>query len=485
MRTTKRFWLLAAMAAIGAVNSFAEIEPNAEGVYEISTTQDLLDFSALVKGGEYSIKACLMNDIDLNGIDFEPIAPSRGASTAFRGTFDGQGHTISNVTIHTDESNTNFVGFFSYVYRGVVENVMLKNVSITTDSETAVTTGALAGRNSSSTFKNVAVIDVTFNLKAVGSDTKGSGGIIGTMVSNSSTQLLNSYTNYVGTNDIPSLCTTTGDKHIVKYCYGGEGIENIAATGELCYELNEKGTQSIWHQEIGTDAYPVLDSTHEMVRRVQSGDNSFYCNAQVASMTLADAQDYTSTGDFTVSALTYLRQLETGFNSLCLPFAITTEMLGEGSRIFELREVGSSEVALRGVSAVAAGKPCIVWVPATCSPFAALTNVAMVSSVDNSGELKGSFTNKAIGADKYKLAKLSGGDVVFGKTSEAATVAAFRSYIDTSVSVKALSLVLNDGTGIATLTSEKEDATAYDLSGRRVQKMTKGVYIVNGKKVMK
>lgn len=484
MRTTKRFWLLAAMAAIGAVNSFAEIEPNAEGVYEISTTQDLLEFSALVKGGEYSISACLMNDIDLNGIDFEPIAPSSSNTTAFRGTFDGQGHTISNVTIHTDESNTNFVGFFSLVTEGVVENVMLKNVSITTDSGTAIATGALAGRNSSSTFKNVAVIDVTFNLKTVGTKTKGSGGIIGYMSSASASQLLNSYTNYVGTNGISSL-STIGTKATVTNCFKGEDIENTAATGELCYLLNENGTQSIWHQEIGTDAYPVLDSTHEMVRRVKSGDNSFYCNAQVASMTLADAQDYTSTGDFTVSALTYPRQLETGFNSLCLPFAITTEMLGEGSRIFELREVGSSEVALRGVSAVAAGKPCIVWVPATCSPFAALTNVAMVSSVDNSGELKGSFTNTAIGADKYKLAKLSGGDVVFGKTSEAATVAAFRSYIDTSVSVKALSLVLNDGTGIATLTSEKENATAYDLSGRRVQKMTKGVYIVNGKKVMK
>ena len=42
----------------------------------------------------------------------------------------------------------------------------------------------------------------------------------------------------------------------------------------------------------------------------------------------------------------------------------------------------------------------------------------------------------------------------------------------------------NDPTGISGIPAINADATIYDLSGRRVEKATKGVYIVNGKKVI-
>ena len=38
--------------------------------------------------------------------------------------------------------------------------------------------------------------------------------------------------------------------------------------------------------------------------------------------------------------------------------------------------------------------------------------------------------------------------------------------------------------GIKTLTSDKENGAIYDLQGRRVATPAKGLYIVNGKKVM-
>ena len=41
-----------------------------------------------------------------------------------------------------------------------------------------------------------------------------------------------------------------------------------------------------------------------------------------------------------------------------------------------------------------------------------------------------------------------------------------------------------DATGIDQLISNGE-VVIYDLSGRRVEKMEKGIYIVNGKKVVK
>jgi hypothetical protein len=44
-------------------------------------------------------------------------------------------------------------------------------------------------------------------------------------------------------------------------------------------------------------------------------------------------------------------------------------------------------------------------------------------------------------------------------------------------------IVMGDPTAIKSVESETE-SVIYDLSGRRVQKMTKGLYIVNGKKVL-
>ena len=53
--------------------------------------------------------------------------------------------------------------------------------------------------------------------------------------------------------------------------------------------------------------------------------------------------------------------------------------------------------------------------------------------------------------------------------------------------MKVFYLTTGDETGIAeTMTDEvlKADGAIYDLSGRRVEKLQKGIYIVNGKKVV-
>ena len=42
----------------------------------------------------------------------------------------------------------------------------------------------------------------------------------------------------------------------------------------------------------------------------------------------------------------------------------------------------------------------------------------------------------------------------------------------------------SDQTGISRIENVKENGAVYDLQGRRVENPTKGLYIVNGKKVM-
>ena len=65
----------------------------------------------------------LMADIDLNDVDFTPIG--NVDSGPFSGTFDGNGFTISNLSVFTGK----YAGLFGY-NEGEIKNVKLKNIYI-------------------------------------------------------------------------------------------------------------------------------------------------------------------------------------------------------------------------------------------------------------------------------------------------------------------------------------------------------------------
>lgn len=70
-------------------------------------------------------------DIDMNGVDFTPIGVNINAypSKHFCGVFDGQGHTISNLTASDRTPNYAAAGLFGGLV-GSVKNIILKDVDI-------------------------------------------------------------------------------------------------------------------------------------------------------------------------------------------------------------------------------------------------------------------------------------------------------------------------------------------------------------------
>ena len=58
---------LAALMCMAGMNAWA-LEPNANGVYEIGSAQDLVDFATLVNDGQNSAGAVLTADIDMASI---------------------------------------------------------------------------------------------------------------------------------------------------------------------------------------------------------------------------------------------------------------------------------------------------------------------------------------------------------------------------------------------------------------------------------
>ena len=102
------------------------------------------------------------------------------------------------------------------------------------------------------------------------------------------------------------------------------------------------------------------------------------------------------------------------------------------------------------------------------------------------GNIEGNVLKGAkedIAADgKYVLAQPEGEEVGFYKAT--GTIKAGKAYLENATGVKAFFFAVDDATGIANVEKAVEGTVIYNLAGQRINKMQKGINIVNGKKVL-
>lgn len=104
-----------------AWDGFTLTEPDIEdGVYQISTGNELAWFASKVNGGDSAIKGELTADIDLADYEWTPIGGSSLAK-AFKGTFDGAGHIVKGLYI--DNATATYQGLFGYVTEANISNL--------------------------------------------------------------------------------------------------------------------------------------------------------------------------------------------------------------------------------------------------------------------------------------------------------------------------------------------------------------------------
>ena len=148
---------------------------------------------------------------------------------------------------------------------------------------------------------------------------------------------------------------------------------------------------------------------------------------------------------------------------------------------------------------IKAGKPYVVelvtdYGMSAGSQFMKITSGAPELSADN--ELRGGYETvaKPTGTiytlqaawDETAENNLSADNVAF-RQYNGATIQGFRAYLPVPSTVRLAGMRIVDGDvtrieGVNAEESHKVDV--YDLSGRRVQRATKGLYIINGKKVI-
>ena len=149
------------------------IESN--GSYTVTSADGLMNIAKLVNGGKTDINITLTADIDLTGKDWTPIGTDYDNS--YTGTFDGGGHTITGLTVTT---NDQFVGLFGYLNRaGMVKNVVMEGIQITSNHMFGCTGGVVG--YSWGTIENCSVSGSVSGTNCVGGvvGSQKAGSIIG------------------------------------------------------------------------------------------------------------------------------------------------------------------------------------------------------------------------------------------------------------------------------------------------------------------
>ncbi len=192
--------VLAAMLLFSGLEAPFPVQAAEGDVISIKSAEELKKIgtdASYPMSGDYKLTA----DIDLSGSDWEPLGGHLGnkgtcnpqEANVFSGTFDGQGHVVSGLTVNLNDSinqggKYGQVGLFSVVGSdnasdyAEVKNLIFTDVNIRTDfPDGLAAVGTLAGEvNGYANISGIVVVDGTLTVNPSGiCDTVGAGGIIG------------------------------------------------------------------------------------------------------------------------------------------------------------------------------------------------------------------------------------------------------------------------------------------------------------------
>ena len=160
-----------------------------EDTFTVSSVTAINEFAADVNSGNtYEGKTIkLTSDLDLycedtsesadgDPVTFRPIG-DKSSNGVFKGTFDGQGHTIENLYQNGWDLGYEWGVYGSYGLFGIIENATIKNVKIS-GAESYIEGGDVGGITGSASgtcvFENIEIKDSVF-----ATYNNGNGGIIG------------------------------------------------------------------------------------------------------------------------------------------------------------------------------------------------------------------------------------------------------------------------------------------------------------------
>ena len=224
----------------------------------------------------------------------------------------------------------------------------------------------------------------------------------------------------------------------------------------------------------------------------------------INALPLDDSKAYTLYEDCNVTSASYARAMKSEWGTLCLPFTIDPTSEANTCNFYTLQNIGNESVVLELIEngTVEAGQPVVIRKKDNTQTDILINNVENAQAVKEpkntniGNRLMGTFTNMELADDCYFIANNQFRLVSnYKPAASGVKLAAFRAYIQPQkTNVKhapSLNISVNDkttgieNTNVLDLLNDKE-AEYYDVNGRRIQNLQKGINIVKkGNKTMK
>ncbi len=191
------------------------------------------------------------------------------------------------------------------------------------------------------------------------------------------------------------------------------------------------------------------------------------------------------------------RTIKQGYNTVVLPFDVTAEQVaaafGEGAEVYTFSDKAEGEdvvISFQKAEAISANVPVLVkaTVASTEQTFEGVNLVAPAAEPKAEGtaiDFVGTYAPVTVTAGDYFV---NSGTLY--KSSGATNLKAFRAYLTLKAGTDPNAVKLRIGSDTTTAIdainagAQTVDGAVYNLSGQRVSQPTKGIYIINGKKVM-
>ncbi len=228
---------------------------------------------------------------------------------------------------------------------------------------------------------------------------------------------------------------------------------------------------------------------------VITGTKNVVVGSVCNDMELDAAAPFEASKDFVAVKAVHARDFSTMLDKHCtvyLPFALDEEQASSLGTFYEMTGIADGKIMFTSVKETKANMP-YMFKPAKETVSAKMVEVKATipgAPVVGSATFEGTYDQKSILSDastQYYCFKAEDGKLVH-VIDNSMTVDPFRCYIKVTGGAslgRFLDIVVDDETtAVKNIKVGSEDNVYYDLSGRRVLYPKKGMYIMNGKKVI-
>ena len=185
-----------------------------------------------------------------------------------------------------------------------------------------------------------------------------------------------------------------------------------------------------------------------------------------------------------------------GWNTFCVPFEpadLMDDIFGAGWKAYTFSSYSEGTISFTKATNVVARIPYVVYVETAASHpsgilFETSSNIYTnpTDQQNNGVTFQGTYAPKAAGSITGNYGVTSDGRIA--KAGSGATLKGYRAYftgVPASSGIKGFVIDGEDATDIGLVQMvEGSDKPVYNMSGQKVQKAQRGIYIINGKKVV-